>query len=958
MKRGLITFFLIFLNLMGYGQSLQLKLYQSEENAPIKLNGNFIQDSKGFFWFVERNSILKYNGKSFIEVTNLKSDSTNYFTKIFEIDNKILLQTEKGIRQIIHDSIHLMNWSNNNITNNIDLVKYLDKLYLLSKNGLFILKNDSFNLLINTPELKNIENRSNLFFINDSLAITFSYNKNIILLNINSKKVYEINIPAIGLLKSKGEFYYFTYDKGLEKLKNISIRNNKPYFDSELIKKIKILKSKIFTFYRDQDDNFWLTSEYDKLIKIDKEGTIYNYDEKSGLTSLWITNITEDREGNIWLSYFPGLCKIFKNNNIIYNTQNGLYSNISKSLTIDKSTNTFIVVNGKGINRVSKNNLTNIYLENKKPVISNSVLLYKDILYSINDYELCVYKLKKDILYNKKTILKFDKITFSKLIEDKGEIYFTRDTSLYQIINFKPILLFSSNQIIKDFTIDKNNHFWIITMDKLIYEYTYNKFHLQLYKKYNMKTELNLNNFDKFRSIITDDYNNIWVNSSDIYIYKYDRFENKWFYKNIITDNNRYSDIWNISETKDKIYISTSVGLKSIFVNDKNLNVHDESKNTKIYNSRQIISLENGWSCSSNTMNISLFNYKDSSQNFTHDVLINYLTVNGVKKYLDSDEVLYLRNNQNNISFVISSNSFLNENANAFSYSLSKDTSSNWSPFQSNNIINFNALSPGKYVFKVKAINEQKKLSENIAVSSFIIKPAFWQTNWFILLLVIIPLSIIYLIFRYRLLQLKKLQIIRNNISRDLHDQLGSSISSISMLSNIALKNIQNNIAANKLLEQISKTAIDAGECIDDIVWANNPKFDNSLDTFSRIRNTTSELLDVSGISYTINFPESANCFIDNQLRRDIYLIFKEAVTNIIKYSKANHTNLIIELTSKNINIQIDDDGIGFDISNALKSNRNGIKNLYHRVNNYKKGKIEIISELNHGTKILISLPI
>ena len=94
MKRGIITFFLIFLNLIGYRQSLQLKLYQSEENAPIKLNGNFIQDSKVFFWFVECNSILKYIGKSFIEVTNLKSDSTNYFTKIFEIDNKILDQTE------------------------------------------------------------------------------------------------------------------------------------------------------------------------------------------------------------------------------------------------------------------------------------------------------------------------------------------------------------------------------------------------------------------------------------------------------------------------------------------------------------------------------------------------------------------------------------------------------------------------------------------------------------------------------------------------------------------------------------------------------------------------------------------------------------------------------------------------------------------------------------------------
>ena len=959
MKGVLSTFFALFFYFQINGQSLPVKIYNAEENAPIHLNGNILQDHNGFIWFVEKNAVIKYNGKSFIETTKQKVDSNNVFTKIVEIDNKLLVLSKNGIRQIVHDSIKKVNWVKNELKSLIACeANSKNKIHFLTHDGIYILKNDSFVRILNSPLIKNIENRSSLIFVNDSLAISYTYDKNIVLFDFKENKTFELKIPALKIIKSKGEFYFFTYENGIEKFKYVSIKNNQPIYEITPICKIKIAKSKIFEFLKDENDNFWLTSPYKNLIKVDKDGTIHYYDEKSGIPSLWITNIYADREQNLWLSYYPGLCKVTKNNNQIYTIHNGLFSNNSKSLFADDYTNSFYILNGKGINRLSKNSINRINLENGNPLISDFILPDKDQLYAVEEGGLFKYKIKNDILIDKQSIQKFTDFQNIRLYNFGNDIYFQKDSFLFLIKNSKSILLKNFNQFFKNITIDHNNHFWVITMNNLIYEYSLIDNHLELYKTYDLEKSYNFQPITRFRSIITDSLNNIWVTSSEKYIYKYSRIENKWFAKKAISDDVRYSDIWNISETKNKLYISTSTGLKSIYLDDKEMNIVDERTNTKVTCSNQVVSLKNGWSCATNASNLTLFYYQDTSLNFTHNVLINNLIINGEKRYLTENETIKLNPNQNNISFVVSSDSYLNEDINEFSFSISKDNSTVWSPFQKNNVLNFLELSPGKYTFKVKSQNAQKSASQNIAICQFEILPAFWQTTWFLVLLILLPLSIIYLIFRNRFLQLKKLQTVRNNISRDLHDQLGSSISSISMLSNIALVKTNQQESTTQLLEQISKTALEAGESIDDIIWSNNPKFDNFDATFSRIRNTVSELLDAAGINYEIKFPNLHQQHFDTQLRRDLYLLCKEACTNIAKYSAAKKVQLTIEMQPHQLLLSIIDDGTGFDVEKALNGDRNGVKNLIQRAQSYKNGSIKIDSEIGIGTKIYINLPL
>src|SRR5262249_28497613 len=147
-----------------------------------------------------------------------------------------------------------------------------------------------------------------------------------------------------------------------------------------------------------------------------------------------------------------------------------------------------------------------------------------------------------------------------------------------------------------------------------------------------------------------------------------------------------------------------------------------------------------------------------------------------------------------------------------------------WSPPTERNFVSYN-LPPGHYVFTVEAQNATGKWSRKAASFAFNIRHPFWAAWWFITLLVILTVAIIYSIYRYRVQQLLKLERLRSRISTDLHDEIGSTLSSISILSDIAL----NNPGSKQHLEmvgEIKENSLALMEKMDDIVWSINPKND------------------------------------------------------------------------------------------------------------------------------------
>jgi signal transduction histidine kinase len=194
----------------------------------------------------------------------------------------------------------------------------------------------------------------------------------------------------------------------------------------------------------------------------------------------------------------------------------------------------------------------------------------------------------------------------------------------------------------------------------------------------------------------------------------------------------------------------------------------------------------------------------------------------------------------------------------------------------------------------------------------------------------------------------------RNNISRNLHDDIGASMSNINILNELAKRNAANPEKSKEYLVKSGEDIQRISESLSDIVWNINPQYDNLQNLFIRMKRYAADMMDGKNISYEMQFPEDADKIsLSMEKRRDLYLIFKEAVNNLVKYSKATHANLKMELDRKKIFLSIIDNGIGFE-SNKLQYG-NGITNMQHRAKACD-AILEIISHPGEGTEIKLEM--
>lgn len=267
--------------------------------------------------------------------------------------------------------------------------------------------------------------------------------------------------------------------------------------------------------------------------------------------------------------------------------------------------------------------------------------------------------------------------------------------------------------------------------------------------------------------------------------------------------------------------------------------------------------------------------------------------------------------------------------------------------------LTFTKLKSGKYKLKIKAVNSDGKINEKFAQFNFLVTTPFWKSTGFFFICGLIILLLAYLLYRFRVNKLKALLEVRNTISRDLHDNIGATISSAGYTASILKNNLAEDINNIKLISKIQYDLKTAGESIDETIWSINPINDNWEQLLSRLRRYGSDLLEVSDIEYQFVFDnELVNINLPTVLRKEIFYIYKEALNNIIKHSKAKNVKVEICLKQSKIVLAIIDDGVGFDVDG--KTNRNGLKNMFARVARIN-GQLEIESGNQTGTRILLS---
>jgi two-component sensor histidine kinase len=308
----------------------------------------------------------------------------------------------------------------------------------------------------------------------------------------------------------------------------------------------------------------------------------------------------------------------------------------------------------------------------------------------------------------------------------------------------------------------------------------------------------------------------------------------------------------------------------------------------------------------------------------------------------------------NIISFVFTGISFKDERRIRYSYML-EGLDNNWSVPRPEYSITYSRIPPGTYTFKVRALSANGIWSDKPATFTFTVKQPFYTQWWFVALVTATIAVIVYSIYRYRINQILEIQYIRQTISKDLHDDIGATVSSINILANMAKSNLVSENKRNQFLETIQEESKHVSESLNDIVWSINPKNDSLEIMFARMQRYASELFEAKNIAYDFILPEGSLRVMNMDMtrRQHIYLIFKEAVNNLAKYSEATKAEVGFSIDNGRFSVIIADNGKGFDP--VVTYTGNGIFNMKKRAEDIK-ARLQIESAPGKGTTIRLSL--
>jgi ligand-binding sensor domain-containing protein/two-component sensor histidine kinase len=321
----------------------------------------------------------------------------------------------------------------------------------------------------------------------------------------------------------------------------------------------------------------------------------------------------------------------------------------------------------------------------------------------------------------------------------------------------------------------------------------------------------------------------------------------------------------------------------------------------------------------------------------------------------EPQEIKFDKDN-NTVSFTFGASSYKYHNSVDYYYMLT-GVDQDWLPAGANRTVTYSKLKGGNYTFKLKCVFQEDKNSfEELSVPFKIARP-FNQTVWFYLLIFAMICTMFYLIYRIRVNRLLEIEKIRFGLSRDLHDDMGSTLSTINILSVIAGEKLEKDSRLSAdYLKRITSISEQMMESMDDIIWSINPVNDNMERVIIRMREFAAGMLEPQDIALIFESDRRvAEIGIQMRWRRDFFLIFKEAINNAAKYSHANQVKVNIFLSGRAVVLSIADNGRGFQMASAAAGN--GIINMNKRAADIG-GTISINSVPGEGTTITLTVPL
>ena len=291
-----------------------------------------------------------------------------------------------------------------------------------------------------------------------------------------------------------------------------------------------------------------------------------------------------------------------------------------------------------------------------------------------------------------------------------------------------------------------------------------------------------------------------------------------------------------------------------------------------------------------------------------------------------------------------------------------------WIDAQDNRSVTFNFVPPGNYQFKVIACNNNGVWNETGASLDLVVERFYWQTWWFAASAYTAGAAGVgwAVLFAARRRHRRKMEQIerhralereRTRIAQDIHDDLGASLTRITMLTQTAPADLTHPDQVAGRLDDIYHTARDLTRTMDEIVWAINPKYDLFDSVATYFVRFAQQFLSPAGLRCRWEVPERLPSWpISAEVRHNLFLAFKEALHNIVRHARASEVRISFQLDAASFTVCIEDNGRGFQpdavpefISDTRLSGGNGLSNMRRRLAEIG-GSCSIASTPGHGT--------
>jgi signal transduction histidine kinase/sugar lactone lactonase YvrE len=997
---GIILF--AFFPLICFGERLPFKIFTTENGLPQNIVNRVIRDSNGFLWFCTEDGLSRFDGQFF---TNY--NSTNGLTHP-QINH--FLEAEDGSFWVANygGGVLTMNNSPGSVNAsgfvNVPIIEVPEKMteakraiylfqdssetiWLGSFNGLFRYDGSAFQRVkLSSNDVSAIVR-----------GIAEDENKNLWVWTRNGvfrrqpdgKTTYFLIHPSENydpitqiFCDQKGKIYIAHQLAGLavldeKKVSNLVNNSSKETFSLAEEKSIvsdwydknnQLKENGIFSLFQSSDEHLWIGTATG-ITEFDGK-TFQNYTKLQGLPETPYNWIAEDVTGNIWATTNQGAVKITRRGFVTYQQNEGIgvrgvrsiWENESGKLQVLTPTGTFHQLDQETFisakpklppeinfdfpQNVTRDSQGELWVATKKglfkfPKLDNFSGLAKIIPKKIkglpSDFVMSVYE---DSLQN---------MWISFANESSKLVKWERKTDTLYYFD-------EENGVPKDFiaaafTQDSAGSLWFGNFGGGLLRYKNERF--------NYYPNAGGVDFGQAQCLFSDKEGIIWMGTKGGGIWKVSEANSeKPVFSQMTTKDGISSDNVTtiIEDAWGRIYLGTGRGID--WIDPKSKNIGHYSTVDGLNDNKIEISFRAGknvlWFGTANSL--AKFVPQPPRANSMPQIFITKIQVAGKNLPIpDKDREIEISSDESQIVIDFTGIDFASGQTLLFQHKLvgAKDE---WSSPDKSRSVNFANLSAGSYQFAVRAVTSDGLTGENPVTFSFKILRPIYLRWWFLTLAALLIGLTVWQLYRFRIRRLLEIERTRTRIATDLHDDIGSDLSKISLLSEIVKMQMKGgNEENNRLLTKIAETSRNSVDSMRDIVWAINPSRDSLNDLVKKMRQFAEESLIEKNIKLNFNAPDDRQKLkISMDARRELYMIFKEAVSNTAKYSKCSEVEINFKILGKEISLQIKDNGKGFDISQDFEGN--GLKNMKRRCETLK-GKFEISSQKDNGTTISAKFP-